>query len=553
VVMHVLPVQNPGDPEPHEGEPVIDVEAYWQGNGENGLLGGFRKLFFPPIPIHNPGDPPYAEREINTMPYPPRAGEPTLISFEARNPTTATQQVTVTFEVGNFGIGLPFNPISSRSITLPPESTGLAEVFWVPPFAGEFCVRVKVEAPFFPEPFYSSRNISIVNLPQPYGTPERFTFVVGDGGNQTRPLTVTLGLREYLSNWHVELGTNIIVFAPGQSIATAVLTITPPTNPDELPIDGGPIADIPAFIDGELIGGIRKVWRPPVPLGNPGEPSYAESEIVINPDPPVAGQPTTFAAQVRNNSDYSQTITIQFGWANFGFGIPFTNTNVTPTLTVITLGPHMTTTVGADWIPPYSGDFCVEIILTNEETGEELHSRRNVHVIEVPEAPCESFVKEFWLQNATPLTVTVTIGESAINLPPGWTYSVTPTEVILGPFEGITVTVTITPPCELGTPAWISGLDEDGNLSPPKLQVEGYDQNGTLIGGVELQIVSVVQQPVYLPFALRNSNMGTGGNAPSKDVLQAHLGLSGQRIENPVWVIILLTGWVGLYLRRTFN
>ena len=119
-------------------------------------------------------DPPYAEREINIFPYPPRAGEPTTIEFIARNPTTATQQVTVTFEVGNLGIGLPFHAIGHRVITLHPDQVGAAGIVWVPPFAGEFCVRVRVDAPFFPEPFYSARNISIVRLPEPYGTPEVF-------------------------------------------------------------------------------------------------------------------------------------------------------------------------------------------------------------------------------------------------------------------------------------------------------------------------------------------------------------------------------------------
>jgi hypothetical protein len=326
------------------------------------------------------------------------------------------------------------------------------------------------------------------------------------------------------------------------------MTLTPPADPAELPVDGDPVVDVEAYVKGNLIGGIRRVWRPPVPLGQLGELSYAESEIMINPDPPVAGQPATFAAQVRNNSDLTQTIALKFGWANFGFGIPFTTTSVVPTQTVITLSPHMTSTVSAQWTPPYSDHFCVQIILINAQTGEELHSQRNVDAIEVPETQCESFVKEFWLQNATPLTVTVTLGTNAINLPPGWTYSITPTEVVLAPYEGITATVVITPPCELDMPGWISGFTEDGNLSPPTIRVEGYDQNGGLVGGVELQLIAVVQQPIYLPLVLRGS-MVTGGHVPSTGVL----GLPDRRIENPLWPIFLLMGGVGLYLRRTFN
>jgi hypothetical protein len=390
-----------------------------------------------------------------------------------------------------------------------------------------------------------------VRLPLPYGTPEVFPFVIGDNGIFTRPLTVTLGLKKYLPNWQVALGLNEIVFAPGQTIATAVLTITPPTDPRNLPRDGGPIADISAYVNGELIGGIRKVWRSPVPLGQLGEPSYAESEIVINPDPPVAGHPTTFAAQVRNNSDFYQTITVQFGWANFGFGIPFTTTHVTPTQTVITLAPHLTTTVSAQWMPVRSGDFCIQIILTNQRTQEELLSRRNVHVVEVPETPCEPFVKDFWLQNATPYSVTVTIGASAINLPPGWSYSATPTQTVLAPYTGITVTVVVTPPCDLIAQVILpplGSLDTSGDGSSPKIQVEGYDQDGELIGGVELQLVPAMTR-IYMPLVMENRGVSNLSASLPVVVPTTAVRLPNWWIEKPLWVAILLLGGVVLYQR----
>jgi hypothetical protein len=541
VVMHVLPVQRPGDPEPQEGKPVIDVEAYWDGNGEHGLLGGFRKLFFPPVPIHRPEDPPYAEREINIFPYPPRAGEPTRLEFVARNPTTATQQISVTFEWGNLGIGLPFTPIDGPvSITLPPLQAGVVGINWVPPIGGEFCVRVKVVAPFFTEPFYSARNISIVRLPEPYGQPEVFQFEVGHVGDIAQPLTVTMASILHLPDWQVSLDPAVIVMDPGQLYAMAVLTITPPASPADLPKDGGPVVDVEGYVDGNLIGGIRKVWRPPVPLGQLGEPSYAESEIVITPDPPVVNQPATFAAQVRNNSDYTQTINLQFGWADFGFGILFTTTNVVPTQTVISLSPHMTTTVSAQWTPPRSGHFCVQILLKNEQTGESLHSQRNVDPIEVPGNQCEPFIKEFLLQNSTPLVITVTIGSNAINLPPGWTYSADPDEVVLGPFESITVTLVITPPCDLlanGLVAPFGGLDAD---NPTKIQVEGYDQDGELVGGVELQLLAAPPR-VYLPVVMRESTAGTAAALP-KETRSAPWWANG-------WAAILLLGGIGFYYR----
>jgi hypothetical protein len=124
----------------------------------------------------------------------------------------------------------------------------------------------------------------------------------------------------------------------------------------------------------------------------------------------------------------------------------------------------------------------------------------------VPETQCESITKEFLLQNSTALTVTVTIGASAFNLPPGWDYSVTPTETVLGPYESITVTVVITPPCDLiaqGLLPPLAALDSGSTSSPAKIQVEGYDQDGKLVGGIELQLVAAVQKLIYLPVVRR--------------------------------------------------
>ena len=84
----------------------------WKRTRQGELIGGFRKIYRPPVPIHPSGDPIYAESEITINPYPPRAGQPTEICAEIRNPTDVTQTFTVTFSVANFGIGLPFHPTS---------------------------------------------------------------------------------------------------------------------------------------------------------------------------------------------------------------------------------------------------------------------------------------------------------------------------------------------------------------------------------------------------------------------------------------------------------
>jgi len=122
----------------------------------------------------------------------------------------------------------------------------------------------------------------------------------------------------------------------------------------------------------------------------------------------------------------------------------------------------------------------------------------------VPGTTCTPIIKEIWLQNSTALTVTVTIGVNALNLPPGWTYSTDPTEAILAPYAGITVTVTITPPCASSAAGMLVPLAPAADLSvPAQLQVEGYDQDGALVGGVELQLVAAQTRRVFMPLVYR--------------------------------------------------
>ncbi len=110
------------------------------------LIGGFRKIFRPPVPLHPFPDPPYAEREITVTPYPPRLGEPTEICVELRNPTPFPQDVVVTFSWANFGIGLPFTPINGpQPVHLPPYSLVKECIHWVPPVSGHVCLQVTLD------------------------------------------------------------------------------------------------------------------------------------------------------------------------------------------------------------------------------------------------------------------------------------------------------------------------------------------------------------------------------------------------------------------------
>jgi len=305
--------------------------------------------------------------------------------------------------------------------------------------------------------------------------------------------------------------------APGMT-RTVVLTVTPPLPPigpereRELVslADEQPIVDLEAYVNGELIGGIRKIAKPPIPLHKPQDRPYAESEIAVTPYPLLAGQPATITTQIMNTSEETQTIRVEFRVANFGMGIPFTDTNIMPTYREVTLGPGISMTVGTVWWPPFAGNWCIQITLLDPDNQyPPQYSQRNVVVERRPANSCEPIVKDFWLQNSTGLTVTVTLGSNAVNLPPGWTYSTDITETILGPYQGITVTLTITPPCGLAALDWLApeGALGAGASSLAEVNVEGYIE-GELMpesGGIQVQIeIAPPETKLYLPLVMKN-------------------------------------------------
>ena len=88
VTLTVIP---PNMPLPPDGTPIVDVWVYYEFREEMHIIGGFRKTFRPPVPIHQPDEPPYGESEISIEPYPPRANEPTKICTKVRNHTKAIE------------------------------------------------------------------------------------------------------------------------------------------------------------------------------------------------------------------------------------------------------------------------------------------------------------------------------------------------------------------------------------------------------------------------------------------------------------------------------
>jgi len=493
----ILTVTPPADL-PGDGDPIVDVEAFIEGE----LIGGFRKIYRPPVPIHRPKDPIYAESEIGIDPYPIVPGHPVELSVEVFNPTDDDHVVTATFSVAHFGIGLPFTTTSIMHnpvlIFVPAHGAARGHTIWEPPpdWYGKFCVQVELEIDGH-EAVWSRRNIDVGEPLEP----DVGHSLVFDVRNPTEEVvTVTLGLIPHRPDWGVELSPDTLPdMAPGE-VRPVTLTVTPP--PEAVLGTGDPIVDVEAYVAGELIGGFRKLDIPPVPLHKPHEKGYAESEISIDPYPPQQGQPTQISTVVYNTSDLTMTVKLEFGWAQFGMGIPFSTTGILSHTRWVTLSPGMTTTVSVTWTPSMSGHQCVRILLSDSEGRyEPQESQRNVDVEE--HTFCGTNIFTFTVYNDSPFTVIVDIGLITFNVPTGWEVTTIPSDTLeLGPFTSGEVTVVVKIPCPPASPDMLDLQEQAGSV--PTVDVEGY-VDGDPVGGIELRFSNEVEWPhaVYLPVVRR--------------------------------------------------
>ena len=490
-----LTVTPPLGPLPPAGQVVVDVEAYAEGE----LIGGFRKTFHPPVSVHQPRDPVYAESEIGVDPYPIVPGQPVELSVELRNPTDTDKVLQARFSVAPFGIGLPFsdehivpNPIP---IFVPAHGAARGHVVWNPPpnLRGKFCVQVTLELEGH-EPIWSRRNMD-VGEPLRRGEPHALAFPVGSWPH-TEPVTITLGLVKHLVGWDISLSDYVLPeVMPGEPV-TVTLTVTAPLGAELGAVNmeaelgtGEPIVDVEAFVDGELIGGFRKLDVPPVSVHKPHEKSYAETEITVDPYPPQQGQETRVSAVLHNTGDVPVAVNVEFGWADFGMGIPFTSAGMVPPIQQVTLAPSALTNVDTMWTPTQSGHQCILVRLIDPEGQLERQvSQRNVDVSEPP--PCgETKVFTFTVYNDSALPVTVDIGMITFNVPNDWEVTIDPSGTVqIGPHGELEVKVIVRIPCP---PAMqVAEILQRVGGGVPTIDVEGYI-DGELAGGIQIQFGQV--------------------------------------------------------------
>ncbi len=493
-----------GAPMPLDGEPVVDVEGYIGGK----LIGGFRKIYRPPVPVHIPRDPIYAESEIFVDPYPVLMNMPTLLGAVVYNPTNLPQTITVTFSVAHFGIGLPFTQTGlltpTMVVNVPPNGSARVKTLWIAQFKGLFCVQIQLQSAGH-KPIVSRRNIDVGEPLNPLRPHNR---VIDVGNPLTQPVTITLALINHRGpDWQMQITPTVLANVLPGVVRPVTLTVKPPSWADLA--DGEPVADVEAYVNGELLGGIRKIAKPPIPLHKPQDRPYAETEISVTPYPLVASKPAMITTDIMNTSEETQTVRVLFGVANFGFGIPFTTTGILTTSVVVTLGPGISQTVMTIWNPPASGHWCIQIILQDPNNQyPEQRSQRNVEVVRRNWLPCQPFTRDFVVHNPLPMVITLTLAASTVNLPAGWTYSTSITETVLQPNQSITVTLTVTPPCSLElsllSPAMM--LDTGGASGPIEINIEGYANDKMLIDGAGIQLQlepPMLDNKIYLPLVLR--------------------------------------------------
>ncbi len=461
---------------PPDNTLVVDVEAYAEGR----LIGGFRKIFRPPVPIHPFPDPPYAEREITVTPYPPRLGEPTEVCVELRNPTPFPQDVLVTFSWADFGIGLPFAPIDGpRPVHLPPYSAVKECIHWVPPVSGHMCLQVTLESQGY-APQRSQRNLD-VDEPLMPGVPDTLIFPVGNPLPETA--TITLGLIPHLPDWKLELSQDVLMdMQPGQ-VKAVELTVTPPAGVI-LPPDNTLVVDVEAYAEGRLIGGFRKIFRPPVPIHRPRDPIYAESEIGVDPYPVIPGVPTKLSVEVFNPTDEDQIVEATFSIAPFGIGLPFQTDFIEPNPIQIFVPANGAARGFVVWKPPvWEGKFCVKVTL-EMEGHEPIWSQRNIDVGEPlkPGVPHDLIFPVGSGEATEPVTVTLGL----IPHKEGWQISLSK-DVLpdIQPDEVVEVTLTVIPP-----------LDAKLGTGEPIVDVEAFVE-GELLGG--FRKLDIPPVPIHKP------------------------------------------------------
>ena len=329
-----------------------------------------------PITLPNDG-PMFAEQEVNIYPYPLLLGKPSQVEVTLVNNSAVSQDVTVEFQTSpdHFGIGLTFNTFDTDMITVPAGGHAIAKGTFTPTTSGHYCIQIKITGPNLPYPLYTQRNLDVTESLQA-GVPDTLTFSVG---NPTANIAdVFLVVDNTCPGWSAVVNPpEFLGMLPGQ-VLTATLVVTPP---DPVVLGSGCHIDVQGWINGQMIGGIRKLDVPPIHLPSDVNPPWEEKEISFNPDPPMVGQPSQICIELQNPLAIAQTVMVEFSVADFGAGIGFTPV----TTQSFTLPPYSIHKYCVPWTPAASGTLHRCVLVTLHQDGyQDMRSQHNVDLRRIP-------------------------------------------------------------------------------------------------------------------------------------------------------------------------
>jgi len=451
----------------------------------------------PPIGFPNE-EPPYAESEIQIHPYPLVTGHPSQVSVKVSNYSSATQILTVSFQTSpnRFGIGLDYSSFDTKVVTVPAASNIIVETSFTPVSSGHYCLQVRVQAAGY-EPVFTQRNLDVTEDLEP-GVEDVLTFTVGNPTVTAADILLTVD--NTCPGWTAWVTPTVLTgVGPNSSdLRQAALHVIPPVA---TPLGTACHIDVQAWIRGRLIGGIRKLDVPPVHLPPDVDPPWMEPEISLDPDPPVAGQPTDYCIELQNPLGVTRTVTLEYEVADFGAGIFFT-----PVATqTVDLPPNSVADYCVTWTPATGGTLhrCLRVRL-KQPGYQDQTSQKNIDITTIPFPDLDLSEVLAVVRNPYPLTQTLELRPTMYGIGPFWQLQIrdgagNPVPDDLGPEETLSVRVGFAPAVGAADALQQDSPYHFGDES--RVEIEAY-VGGTSIGGFS----AVYEAPhfLYLPLVVRN-------------------------------------------------
>ena len=272
--LHVVP---PTD-HPLGTECHIDVQG-WIGSE---LIGGIRKLDVPPVHLPH-SDPFWMENEISVNPDPPVVAKPAQICVQLQNPMGFARTVDLDYAVADFGAGIDFTSVATKTVTLPPNSNNNYCIPWVPASGGTLhrCILITLSQQGF-EDQHSQHNVDLRRFT--FGSIQdllniQIPFSIGNTARYSRALEIRPVLIGLSPLFHVHVTPDPPPFLmPGQQMqfnlsleqtgaqqatAAAVGTAPAQAGADSLPAYGDvKRVEVGEYLDGELVGGFSVQFEP---------------------------------------------------------------------------------------------------------------------------------------------------------------------------------------------------------------------------------------------------------------------------------------------------